>query len=116
MEKYCQNCRQKNSPDAQFCRACAAPLMGGQTTANQGFYQNQQWNQGFQGGQMAGGFAPQQSSGVSGRAWASVLLSVGGLLLCCAFASVPGAILGWMEINAIKEGRSDPNGMKFAKI
>ncbi len=44
------------------------------------------------------------------------LLSIGGLLLCCLFSSVPGTILGWIEVSAIKEGRSSPKGMTMAQI
>jgi len=114
MEKYCQNCRQQNSPEAQFCRFCASPLNGGQRPQNQANFNNQQWNQGFQGNQSAGFVQP--SAGASGRAIASLLLSICSLLFCCMLTSIPGAILGWMEISAIKQGRSSPAGMMMAKI
>jgi hypothetical protein len=44
------------------------------------------------------------------------MLTICGLLLCCALTSVPGAILGWMEVSAIKQGRSSPSGMMMAQI
>ena len=44
------------------------------------------------------------------------MLTICGLLLCCALTSVPGAILGWMEVSAIKQGRSSPAGMVMAQI
>lgn len=111
MEKYCQNCRQQNSPDAQFCRFCATPLNGGQRPQNQANFNNQQWNQGFQGA----GFV-QPSAGASGRAIASLVLTICSLLFCCMLTSIPGAILGWMEISAIKQGRSSPAGMMMAQM
>ncbi len=61
---------------------------------------------------MAGGF--NQYSSASGRAVGALILSICGFLFCCTLASLPGAILGWMEINAIKQGKSSPNGMRFA--
>jgi hypothetical protein len=119
MEKYCQNCRQQNAPNAQFCRFCAAPLVGaqsgGQQAQNQANFNNQQWNQGFQGNQQAPQFV-QHSTGTSGRAIASLMLSIFGLLLCCALTSIPGAILGWMEVSAIKEGRSSQSGLRTAQV
>ena len=119
MEKYCQNCKQQNAPSAQFCRFCAAPINAVQNNNRQQHYQanfnNQQWNQGFQGNQQVPQFV-QPSAGTGGRAIISLALSIGGLLLCCALLSVPGAILGWMEVNAIKEGRSSPNGLSMAQI
>ena len=118
MEKYCQNCKQQNAPNAQFCRACAAPINAAQSNyqrqQNQANFNNQQWNQGFQGNQQAPQFV-QSSTGTSGRAITSLMLSIGGLLLCCALMSVPGAILGWMEVSAIKEGRSSPSGLGMAQ-
>lgn len=110
--KFCQNCKQQNSPDAQFCRACAAPLGAG--APHQANFNNQQWNQGFQGNQGAGFVQP--SAGASGRAIASLLLTICSLLFCCLLTSIPGAILGWMEVTAIKQGRSSPAGMTMAQI
>ncbi|MDQ4120792.1 MAG: DUF4190 domain-containing protein [Acidobacteriota bacterium] len=106
--KFCQNCKQQNLPEAQFCRFCASPLSAG--SQNQSNFQQQQWNQGVHGN-----FA-HPSAGASGRAIASLLLSICGLVLCCALTSVPGTILGWMEVNAIKQGRSSPAGMTMAQI
>ena len=118
MEKYCQNCKQQNSMEAQFCRVCAAPLGAAPSNNQQQQYQanfnNQQWNQGFQGNQQAPQFV-QPSTGTSGRVIASVLLSIGGLLFCFPLLSIIGAILGWMEVSAIKEGRSPAGGLGMAQ-
>jgi len=120
MDKYCQSCNTKNSPEAMFCRQCATPLTQGQggqqAGANQAQFGNQQWTPAGAGGQAAQNFAP-PAAGASGRAIAATVLAVCGLVLCCGpFTGIPGAILGWMEMNAIKEGRSSPKGMMMAQI
>lgn len=106
--KFCQHCKQQNTADAQFCRFCASPL--GASAQNQANFNNQQWNQGFQNN-----FA-QPSAGASGRAIASLILTICSLLFCCLLTSIPGAILGWMEVSAIKQGRSSASGMMMAQI
>lgn len=120
MDKYCQNCNTQNSPDAMFCRNCAMPFAqnsrGQQTPQNQPQFGNQpQYPQNF-GNQPVQNFA-QKSAGASGKSIAAAVLAVCGLLLCCGpFTGIPGAILGWMEMNAIKEGKSPPSGMIWAQI
>lgn len=119
MERMCPNCQRPNPPDAVFCRNCAASLpagFGGQAYAPP--RQNQQWHQPPPGGQMQGSFAPPMANtGASGRAIASLILTICSLVLCCGmFTSIPGAILGWIEVNAIKEGRSSPGGLTMAQI
>lgn len=120
MEKYCSNCNRPNPADAVFCRHCASPLSpGGQSPFDQpqqNQQQNQQWNQ-PPGGPMQGNFdASQTNAGASGRAIISLVLAIAGLLFCCFFLGIPGAILGWLEISAIKEGRSSPKGLVMAQI
>lgn len=118
MDKYCQNCNTQNSPDAMFCRNCAMPLSQGQQAgANRAQFNNQPWTPPpGAGGQAVQNFA-QPSAKASGRAIAATVLAVSGLVLCCGpLTGIPGAILGWMELNAIKEGRSSPNGMMMAQI
>ena len=46
----------------------------------------------------------------------ALIASLCGLLLCCLPGGLVGAILGWMEVTAIKEGRSSPAGMTMAQI
>jgi hypothetical protein len=127
MEKYCPNCNKPNPAEALFCRNCAVSLTikgGGQPAgagagagAGQPNYPNQQWNPQPQGYPMAGNYMQQPSAGPSGRAMASVALTICGLVLCCGgFTAIPGAILGWLEIGAIREGRSSPQGMMMAQI
>lgn len=147
MENYCPKCNKPNPPNALFCRSCAATISAGgqggvnaqqgqspfanqnaqQTPplfANQNAQQaqqqppfaNQQWNQGAAGSPRAGNYG-RTADAPSGRAIASVILTVCSLVLCCGvFTSIPGAIVGWLEISAIKEGRSSPKGLMFAQI
>ena len=99
MENFCPGCGQPNQAEAQFCRFCASPMAGANRQHN---YRKAQNNQ--------------TTDGASGRAITSLVLTICGLLLCCVLTSVPGAILGWMEINAIKQGQSSPKGMTMAQI
>lgn len=122
MEKFCPLCRQSNPAEAAFCRHCAAPLtqaqaMPPQATATQPNPGNQQWNQ-PQAANPIQGFQPQQMTPAAqnNRPMIAVGLVVAGLICCGPFTSIPGAIMGWMEVTAIKEGRSDPGGMTLANI
>jgi hypothetical protein len=55
--------------------------------------------------------------GASGRAIASMILSIVSLVAACGpFTSIPGMILGKMEMNAIRAGQAPPAGETFAKI
>ncbi|HEX8287774.1 MAG TPA: DUF4190 domain-containing protein [Pyrinomonadaceae bacterium] len=125
MEKICPNCQSPNPSDAAFCRHCASPLASGaggqnpftgQQQNQQNQQHNQQWNSPPPGGQVHGNFAA-ANAGASGRAIASLALAICTLILCCGpVTGIPGAILGWLEINAIKEGRSSPKGLTMAQI
>lgn len=127
MDKYCQNCNQANPADAVFCRNCSATLpnnpSGGQQ--QQG---NQQWNQPNAGNQpnfQPPNFGNQQQinsppannvgGGASTRATVSLVLAIASLL-CCAATAIPAAIVGWMEVSAIKRGESPQAGMTMAQI
>ena len=62
---------------------------------------------------------PQQGNrpqaGASGRAIASMILSVISPLFC-GFLGIIGMILGKMEMNAIRDGQAPPAGETFAKV
>ena len=117
MSKQCQNCQQSNPPEAAFCLNCAAPLSQNQFGNQQA---NQQWNQPNFGGQQAGqNFAPPPTTagGASQRAIVALVLTIVGLVLCCGpLTGIPAAIVGWMEISAIKQGQSPPAGMWMAQV
>jgi Domain of unknown function (DUF4190) len=57
-----------------------------------------------------------QDAGASGRAVISMILSVISPFTCWLFLSVPGLILGKMEMNAIRDGQAPKAGEPFAKI
>jgi hypothetical protein len=52
----------------------------------------------------------------SGMAMTSMILSLVSLFLCCLFLSVPGLIMGKMELNAVRDGRSPLASESYAKI
>jgi hypothetical protein len=117
MNKYCQKCNQSNPFDAVFCLNCATPLSNGQFGGNQ--QGNQQWNQPNFGGQpMGGNFTPSigQSTNASQRATTAGILGLVGLFCLGPIAGIPAAILGFMELNAIKQGQSSPSGKSMASI
>ncbi|MEW6127908.1 MAG: DUF4190 domain-containing protein [Acidobacteriota bacterium] len=101
----CNQCGIDNQMGAQFCRACAQPLLANQQFNQQNFNGQQQFNHQFN--------QPRQSA--SGRAITAMILSIVGVFLCGLFASIPGMILGKMEINAIDEGRAPLAGKGFAQ-
>lgn len=123
MQKICQNCKQENPPEAAFCRQCASPLGAGQPSQQQQQYappppqygnQQQQWNQpNYATPQMQN--VGQTAGTSSSRATTSAILAAVGLF-CCFIAGFAGAIMGWLEIQAIKEGKSSPDGMMMAQI
>lgn len=122
MKNFCPKCNKENPPEALFCRSCASTLAVGQANVppqqNQSPFANQppQWNQQAAGGHPGANYA-NPSAGPSGRAYASAALTVCALVLCCGvLTSIPGALLGWLEISAIKEGRAHPSGLMFAQI
>ena len=117
MDKYCQKCNSPNPAEAAFCRNCATPLSSGQPGAGQ--QANQQWNQPNAGGQQFGqNFAQPaaNSGGASQRAIGALVLTIAGLFCCGFLTSIPAAILGWMEVDAIKKGLSSPDGMWMAQV
>jgi hypothetical protein len=95
---------------AQFCNACAMPFMSDQQFNQQNFGQ-----QNFNHQQFANNGFQQPKPGASGRAITAMILSIVGVFLCGLFTSIPGMILGKMEMNAIREGRASAAGEGFAK-
>ncbi|MFN0121831.1 MAG: zinc-ribbon domain-containing protein [Blastocatellia bacterium] len=64
------------------------------------------------------GYNPPMSTGgnASGRAITAMILSLISIGTCGPFLSIPGMILGKMELNAIREGKAPKAGETFAKI
>ena len=141
---FCTRCGANNLDTDQFCQSCSAPLIkpGGsreqvapsepsqqaypyssgpgqqQPPSQQQGYSPYQQYQGYSAAQY--GYANQmpEQRGASGRAIASLILSIVSLVLCCfgwPFGIV-GIVLGKMEMNAIREGRSPQSGETMAKV
>lgn len=113
MSKICQNCNQSNPSEAAFCLNCAKPLSQEQFWGGQ--QPNKQWNQPNFGGQQPRNFAqPVNTNGASQRATVALILGLAGLFCCGPITSLPAIIVGWMEISAINQGQSSPNGKGLA--
>jgi hypothetical protein len=128
---FCNQCGTDNKDDARFCRNCAAPLVKATppepqspvfpSPPNYGYQPGQSvmpQEQSYQGYQSsyAGYNQPAQQQSASGRAVASMILSLVSLVTCGPLLSVPGLILGKMELNAINAGQAPRAGETFAKI
>src|SRR5262245_56400651 len=137
---FCTRCGANNLDTDQLCRSCSAPLTkpGGASgapsgspqqpypysTPGQGQQQQQQQSyspypgyQGYPPSQQQHGYAnqtyPQQ--GASGRAITSLVLSLVSIFMCGFLTSIPGMILGKMEMNAIRQGKAPSAGEGLAK-
>lgn len=58
--------------------------------------------------------ASQAGSGT--KAIVALVLAVVALFCCGPFAGIPAAVVGWMELNAIKSGQSPPSGKWMAMV
>lgn len=121
MQKICRNCNQVNPAEAAFCRQCAAPLEAAQANqpqyATPPQYANQMpGNQANFGNQPVQNFSPAGGGAKSNRAMISAVLAVVGLFCCGFLTGIPAAVMGWLEMQAIKEGKAAPDGMMMAQI
>jgi hypothetical protein len=82
-----------------FCENCASPL----GVVNQPF----QVNAGTQPG-----MNPQPSQ----KPMIALVLAISAVFCCGPFTGLPSAIVAWLELTAIKEGRSSPDGRTMATI
>ncbi|MGH9949245.1 MAG: hypothetical protein ACRD6X_18900 [Pyrinomonadaceae bacterium] len=96
MTKACPKCNQMNPPAAVFCLNCAAslgpppPPMPPNGVSKQG--------------------------GPGQKAIIALILAAVALFCCGPFAGIPAAIVGWMELDAIKNGRSPADGKWMAMV
>lgn len=127
---FCTQCGARNLETDQYCRACNAPLVKrtpSGSTQNPSPYakpsappptQNYPPYPGYQGFPISQGqpapFPVQQ--GASGRAIASMILSLISIFTCGPLFSVPGMIMGKREMDAIQQGQAPPAGETMAKI
>jgi hypothetical protein len=135
---FCTRCGANNLDTDQFCRSCSAPLTkpGGAPGASSGppqqpyaystpgHGQQQQPPQNYPPYPGYQGYPPPQygyanqmysQQGASGRAITSLVLSIISIFMCALFTSVPGMILGKMEMNAIRQGQAPLAGEGIAK-
>jgi hypothetical protein len=100
-----------NLPQAAFCANCSAPL--GPAPAATATPNQQQW-------QAPGGPVVQQmpasGGGASQKAIMALVLAIAAFFCCGFITGVPAAIVGWMELNAIKRGESSPAGSWMAQV
>ncbi|MEK7724061.1 MAG: hypothetical protein AAB336_06930 [Acidobacteriota bacterium] len=124
--KLCRNCNQTNPSEALFCRQCASPLDSEQQPnqqqyapppQQQQFGGQQQWNQPNFGNQGMQQNVASAGGGASSRAMLAAGLAAVSLVCGCGFLTgIPAAILGWLELSAIKEGKASVEGMLMAQI
>jgi Domain of unknown function (DUF4190)/zinc-ribbon domain len=135
---FCTRCGANNLDTDQFCRSCSAPLTkprgapGASSGPPQqpypystpGHGQQQQTPQNYPPYPGYQGYPPPQygypnqiysQQSASGRAITSLVLSVISIVMCALFTSVPGMILGKMEMNAIRQGQAPLAGEGIAK-
>ncbi len=86
----CMRCGSNNIGGAQFCSGCGAQLGMNQGTI------------------------PAPRAG-NGRAIIALVLGIAGLFFC-GFTAIPGAILAWMEMQAVQAGRAPQSNGGMAKI
>ena len=134
---FCTNCGQTNRNDAQFCTKCGNNLHPGFTppsvTENPTMplpppsitddspyqppigsnYPSQNIPQ-YTPPSFAD-YAPPLPGSASGRAIASLVLAIVSLFTCGPILSIPAAIMGKLEMDAIKVGKASAAGMGYAK-
>jgi hypothetical protein len=85
---HCARCGSANVGGAQFCSGC--------------------------GSQLRMVMPPPPPAG-NGRAVIALVLGIAGLFFC-GFTAIPGAILAWLEMQAVREGRAPQSKDGMAKI
>jgi hypothetical protein len=126
---FCTQCGTRNLDTDQFCRNCAAPLAQPRATArfpqqaappapDQASPQMPPYP-GYQGFPISqAGYKPPmmvQQNKASGQAIAAMVLSILSFIICCFPAGIIGLVIGKIEMNAIREGRSSQAGEVYAK-
>lgn len=96
MSRICPQCQQPNPPQAAFCLNCASPL--GAAAPPQQFA------------------APASAGQASQKGMIAMILAIVALICCGPFTGVPAAILGWMELDSIKNGRVPADGKVMAMV
>ncbi len=129
---YCTQCGTANSDGLKFCTNCGTPMnKRGDTPQSRpssgsplsGSVQTP--TPAYTGGSSYAGYplspafpiqSKESGASASGRAIISMVLSIISPFTCWLFLSIPGLILGKMEMNAIRDGLAPKAGETFAKI
>lgn len=131
---FCNRCGTANADEVRFCVRCGTALLKpgsaqpsatppeynlpGFRESGPSFYQPYQPYP-AQGAQLhqshPGAYTPMQG-GASARAIASMILSLISIVSCGPFLSVPGLIMGKLELDAIRAGQAPVAGETFAKV
>ena len=134
---FCTNCGQTNRNDAQFCSKCGNNLHPGFTppsvtesptmplpppsVTNDAPYtppigsNYPGMNTPINTPPSYANYSPPYPPSASGRAIASLVLAIISLFTCIPLVSIVAAVLGKMEIDAIKAGTASPAGRGYAK-
>jgi hypothetical protein len=110
MTRLCPRCNQPNVAEAAFCHNCSSPLGVGPAVGAPPT--QQQWAP--QGGPVVG--QQPQGAGASQRAIIALVLAGLALFCCGPLSGIPAAIVGWMELDAIKKGQSPAAGKWMAQV
>lgn len=115
MTKVCPKCSQHNPGEAAYCHNCASPLPAYSAGSDQRD-QRQAWPHGQPGGPVIGGQATMAAPVDSQKPMIAMILAILGFLCCGPLFGIPAAILGWMELDAIRNGRSPASGKTMATV
>ena len=99
-ENHCTQCGASNAPQAKFCGSCGGALAPPSPTYI---------------APPPGAPASAKSGGSSNKAVFSLVLGILSFVCCGPFTGIPGAILGKMEMDAIKQGRAPESNLGMAK-
>jgi len=102
MTRTCPKCSQPNPAEAAFCLNCSTPLSAAPHIGGSAAPQHD-----------AGAFGAQSQISDGGqKAIIALVLAIVAFLCCGPFTGIPAAIFGWLELDAIKNGRS-PSDKKW---
>ncbi len=134
---FCTNCGETNRNEAQFCSKCGnnlhpgftpplateaptMPLQPPSVTDDTPYrpptgssYPGQ--NNPISSTPSYANYTPPYPPAASGRAIASLVVSIISLFTCIPLVSIVGMILGKLEMDAIKAGTASPAGLGYAK-
>jgi hypothetical protein len=108
-ENRCTQCGSSNAPQAKFCGSCGATLSPQPPTYNPPPLSPSYVGPGGQQPE------PPKAAANNTKAIISLVLGIMSIFCCGFFAGIPGAIVGKMEMDAIKQGRSPESNMGMAK-